>query len=1215
MSLLLAAAIPASAAEPLTYSLDKVELIPPKITARGPNERVETVLLTPEHIIIKLIRGKAVAQFDLRITPFPKKLKGFVLQKFSVSGKVSLLEKGGWLPGAPELTSRASGSLKDWHAHFPLDVAEFGLERGSECEYSMEGEEDGHAELLIKWGPIDYAEPGPLWEGGIRWTFKAGAPEPDEKLPVIFIPGVCGSVIKADTTYGSQLWPLKFNPLADRRDLEMDATGTKSKVPMVASDVIRSALGNDFYGSLIDAMESWGYEEGDNFAVFPYDWRQSNVRQIVALDDLITKVLSRTGKKKVIFLTHSMGGLVARCYLTLKGTAKVSKQIAVSMPNLGSPKVYFAYLMGYTFGNDSVNANLLKFLFPNWAAGYQIMPWRPFVQEGPLGREWSLREALAVSYRSVTHTSTNIFSEDSWAVSENFPWKFNAALCEQARDFQGGLGTQALVPTHSIIGYGLATISRYETLEAKRIGRTGAVQTPSGSALLMIPRYMTGDETVPLWSLEALQRDIKYYLRDSEGSSGEHTYIIQSQRAQRIIKGILDGDVKGPADLPDLDLKGPSEEERKPSGKGPAGLTIWCKADLHVYDDGGRHLGPKDKGSPEMKIPGSSFFKGTDDQYAAILIPEGAHRVKIVATGDGPVTLDVSLGSGPFMRTVRYEDVPMTKGAVAETEFSSFEQEVTKPSPLRVTADGKTSAYPGKVLSESAPPRAEQEEKPTAGGSGGKTETARSPFGKPLGSTSAGWTSTLAFHQLTTFGKQDALEVYNGQEPRLSDSGNRIVFSCRPAPDDPKGRSRVGVINFDGSSMEFVDTTTSPPMLDISGDGTVIGSVDGNELRITKEGESPRTLLEARGLTGIRLSEDGKRVFFVMSSDYVFPGTSNRLQRGIYVSGIDGSSMRKIAGASEVAPILGVPVESVSSFYSISRGAAMDASGTGRVVFLANARTPGGRGHVFTAEADGSNLRRAVGPVGDVHSVGISHDGSTIGWVTTQSGVEGYQGWIAKYDGSSPRMLCDRADAGRSVSLSSDGSQAVFGWDSKLYSADGSEPLPLFCQGASPFSHRFAERRLTSLVMSADGRRFLYAMNDTASYQLSVIELDPLEERGAPIISEVSLQMPSGEPAKLRLTARLGAQADLLGARMYLQAFKEGKELYPMATSALLCDDGKTNGDATASDRIFTDATIALDKSVLLPFKLRIRAELIDKDGKHHALVIEVRTPGPSSGG
>lgn len=79
--------------------------------------------------------------------------------------------------------------------------------------------------------------------------------------------------------------------------------------------------------------------------VYGYNWLKSNVESAHNLDIYINKVLStyseRLAVNKVILVTHSMGGLVARHYSeNFNGKGKVLGIVHGVMPDLGSPAAY-----------------------------------------------------------------------------------------------------------------------------------------------------------------------------------------------------------------------------------------------------------------------------------------------------------------------------------------------------------------------------------------------------------------------------------------------------------------------------------------------------------------------------------------------------------------------------------------------------------------------------------------------------------------------------------------------------------------------------------------------------------------------------------------------------------------------------------------------------------------------------------------------------------
>lgn len=79
--------------------------------------------------------------------------------------------------------------------------------------------------------------------------------------------------------------------------------------------------------------------------VFGYNWLQSNADSAAQLETYIKKVLGdyhgRLAVNKVILVTHSMGGLVARHYSeNMNGQENILGIIHGVMPDLGSPAAY-----------------------------------------------------------------------------------------------------------------------------------------------------------------------------------------------------------------------------------------------------------------------------------------------------------------------------------------------------------------------------------------------------------------------------------------------------------------------------------------------------------------------------------------------------------------------------------------------------------------------------------------------------------------------------------------------------------------------------------------------------------------------------------------------------------------------------------------------------------------------------------------------------------
>ncbi|KKB03754.1 lipase family alpha/beta hydrolase [Pantoea anthophila] len=100
--------------------------------------------------------------------------------------------------------------------------------------------------------------------------------------------------------------------------------------------------------------------------VFGYNWLQSNADSAVSLERYISQTLGtyhgRLAANKVILVTHSMGGLVARHYSEqMNGRANILGIVHGVMPDLGSPAAYRRMktgergIVGAVIGADAAN--------------------------------------------------------------------------------------------------------------------------------------------------------------------------------------------------------------------------------------------------------------------------------------------------------------------------------------------------------------------------------------------------------------------------------------------------------------------------------------------------------------------------------------------------------------------------------------------------------------------------------------------------------------------------------------------------------------------------------------------------------------------------------------------------------------------------------------------------------------------------------------------
>ncbi|MEV7680552.1 hypothetical protein AB0O64_18685 [Streptomyces sp. NPDC088341] len=174
---------------------------------------------------------------------------------------------------------------------------------------------------------------------------------------VVFVPGVLGSVLREED--GRDVWNLAPG-VAGRVLFGMESYFERLTLPPGVGDEAPeggpSALTP---GDLLREPRSWpglmphiaykklaahleGLAEG-RVAVFPYDWRLSNRYSARRLQAFVERELGRWRERraalgdpeepKVVFVCHSMGGLVTRYYLEVLG----GREVARSVVTLGTP--------------------------------------------------------------------------------------------------------------------------------------------------------------------------------------------------------------------------------------------------------------------------------------------------------------------------------------------------------------------------------------------------------------------------------------------------------------------------------------------------------------------------------------------------------------------------------------------------------------------------------------------------------------------------------------------------------------------------------------------------------------------------------------------------------------------------------------------------------------------------------------------------------------
>lgn len=117
-----------------------------------------------------------------------------------------------------------------------------------------------------------------------------------------------------------------------------------------------------------------------NFVQFPYDWRLSNRASAVVLQRTVEPVLERFRSQpghsdaKVVFVAHSMGGLVARYFVDVLGGHEITRKvITLGTPHRGALNALASLVNGVSkgFGPFKIDLSGLARSMPSL---YQLLP-------------------------------------------------------------------------------------------------------------------------------------------------------------------------------------------------------------------------------------------------------------------------------------------------------------------------------------------------------------------------------------------------------------------------------------------------------------------------------------------------------------------------------------------------------------------------------------------------------------------------------------------------------------------------------------------------------------------------------------------------------------------------------------------------------------------------------------------------------------------------
>ena len=220
--------------------------------------------------------------------------------------------------------------------------------------------------------------------------------------PVILIHGLMGSRL-ANSKTGEEVWVGNLSKLLfsnySEIALEIDPDSLlPMSSPLVASGLLDSLVGKDFYASITETLETaGGYkysvagepqpQNARIYYVFTYDWRQDNVQTARKLSQFIEQIQLDFAdpELKVDLVAHSMGGLISRYYLrygetdtlednnfdiNFNGAKNVRRIVLLGTPNLGSVSALHSFIEGFKIGGRAVPTEMLVTM----PSSYQLFP-------------------------------------------------------------------------------------------------------------------------------------------------------------------------------------------------------------------------------------------------------------------------------------------------------------------------------------------------------------------------------------------------------------------------------------------------------------------------------------------------------------------------------------------------------------------------------------------------------------------------------------------------------------------------------------------------------------------------------------------------------------------------------------------------------------------------------------------------------------------------
>ncbi len=502
-------------------------------------------------------------------------------------------------------------------------------------------------------------------------------PTPSTRFPVIFIPGIGGSEFKASQdiiwskddghggifshayTNNEKVWVNEAEAAMPGTDdyfdvLRLQSDGQTSEAPLSLTGDLTS-FG---YADIDSFFQENGYTKGTNFFVFPYDWRKDVRTTTSDLDNLVEEAKTKSGMPKANIVAHSMGGLVARNYISDSGRAsKINKLIELGVPHLGSVDALRTLQYGSWLGYDyhlfhlGIPPSETKDNAQNMTGLYELLPssmYFNFYNNSDINYPYPFSDSRDIDNNG---TIGDLSYSQTKTLLENL---HNSSLINIADQFHNSLDSMLNqnhgINIYLIVGTSQPTIGQ--------IRESWWINWPIQTFPKYEEIYINGDGTVPTYSA-SLKSDILDYSGNSRLYYVEQNHsdlVSKTGPAMQTVAAILSEGDSIPIEVKDEKIVLEGEQ-----------ISVDQDADLDIYDSDGNHTGMDSNGNVETNIPGTFFDTLGTSKHFFIKKSSRAVTVKVKSSRSTSTNIKKrTYRSDQITKTTTYQNVPVNNTSTVD---------------------------------------------------------------------------------------------------------------------------------------------------------------------------------------------------------------------------------------------------------------------------------------------------------------------------------------------------------------------------------------------------------------------------------------------------------------------------------------------------------------------------------------------------------------------